>query len=603
MATKEDPTQLDKESGVYTICLPCTEAGRTMEAIRYCMECKSHLCEQCLQDHNKFAALRKHHTVDKSEAAEHKGESDKSEGNTAIECGSHQGQYIDSYCKDHNEVCCSICITIKHRSCKHTEKILKVANGIKESKEISDTKLSLEQFLDVANKEKVDRNKNLTGLDEEKTKILEDIDTYEKIIIERIRLIAETSRENIRDAHSKHVKKGKSDIKDLDTVMSVMSGLKDSLNKLNETDINEVEAFMSIKNCQKAFAEVKVAMDDLSDKWLQTELHYTFKNDIIHKDIKAFGDVTEEEKKDRVWRFTCKRKVNIRIKTDISTCRIKGICQLDDGTYVITDSSNANIKRLNCNLEVTDYIKLDNCPGSLCVTGPKEVAVTLPEKNLIQFVKTDERLSLGPSFSTAPGRCSVINYDSREEKLYVCCTYVTAGDYNKKKYGTISVYSKDGTLWTTFEKDSKGLTVLFKPYQIFLETDVILVLDVYKKAMVFKKTPEGQLERIRQEMSGFSQPVYGVSGKCLCLLSKTVMLSQNGHWGLCLNSMEGRLIKDLEMENSSMVLAAYFNKQRSTLVVGAFCEICEYKMPLKILLLLENKSAVSEEELPKKKYK
>ncbi|XP_045194226.2 uncharacterized protein LOC123549851 [Mercenaria mercenaria] len=588
MAAKGDPLQLDRKTGDYTTCLPCSEAERVTEAIRYCVECKSHLCEQCLQDHNKFASLRKHHTVDKSEIADHLEETDQSKANTEIECGSHYGQYIDTYCKDHDEVCCSICVTIKHRSCKQTEKILQVAKGIKKSKEISDTKLSLEQFLAYVNQEKVDRNKNLTSLDEEKTQILSDIDKFEENIIKRTREIAETSRENIRDAHAKHVNAVKSDVKELDTVMS---GLKECLNKLNKTNINKVEAFVGIKNCQKTLAEMKKVVNDLSDKWLQTELCYEFNNKMIHKNT-AFGNVIEEEKKDTVCRLTCKREVNIRHKMDISTCTINGICQLADGTYVIIDSSNANIKKLTDNLESTDFIKLDGNPRSICVTGPKEAAVTLPEKNLIQLVEIDESLSLGTSFSTAPGHCTAINYDSREEKFYVCCTHVIEDKKPEKRYCTISVYSKNGKQLTTFKKDIEGQTICIEPQQIFLETERILVLDKDLKVLILRKTAGAQLELAEgQYLSRFSYQMNWYSRQnCLCLLSKNVMLSVSGYRskGMSLNSMDGTKIKSLQMETSSTILTAVFNKQRSTLLVaGESDEIKEYKVPIKILKLLE----------------
>jgi hypothetical protein len=32
-----------------------------------------------------------------------------------VECRSHDGHFVDRYCRSHDEVCCLLCVTVKHR--------------------------------------------------------------------------------------------------------------------------------------------------------------------------------------------------------------------------------------------------------------------------------------------------------------------------------------------------------------------------------------------------------------------------------------------------------------------------------------------------------
>ncbi|XP_045156393.2 E3 ubiquitin-protein ligase TRIM33-like [Mercenaria mercenaria] len=315
---KKAELKLAENFEVSNPCSPCSEVWITIEAISFCVECKSYLCEQCYKDHNKFAALRKHHIMDKSEAAKQHGETDQSKGISALECSNHCGQHIDSYCKDHDEVCCSICVITEHRSCRKTEKILKIEKK-QRRKQFNDIKQSLKTFLEFANHEKMDRNNNLTDLKEEKNQILADIDTFEENITERIRVIAVASRGKVRATHAKHENAVMSDVKKLDTVISALKG---SLNKHIKTNKNELQAFVSTKNTQKTLDEARLVVNDLSRKWVQTELCYNFNNAITgiytDKGTLTFGDIIEKTKVDQA----CDVKGESNVKANMTPTHV-----------------------------------------------------------------------------------------------------------------------------------------------------------------------------------------------------------------------------------------------------------------------------------------
>lgn len=98
-----------------TCCSPCTEYGRTNEAMAFCVDCGSNFCEACLRDHNKFAALRSHQIVDKSRNGEQNVTDGAKTTLSTERCAVHHGNVIDTYCQDHDDVCCETCTAVKHR--------------------------------------------------------------------------------------------------------------------------------------------------------------------------------------------------------------------------------------------------------------------------------------------------------------------------------------------------------------------------------------------------------------------------------------------------------------------------------------------------------
>jgi hypothetical protein len=92
-------------------CPLCSDTGDFKTAVKYCIDCGSHLCGECLKHHSKFPLFKSHKVLDNLEyetIAE-------DENIKLVYCESHHGQAIESYCKDHDEICCVICVSIKHR--------------------------------------------------------------------------------------------------------------------------------------------------------------------------------------------------------------------------------------------------------------------------------------------------------------------------------------------------------------------------------------------------------------------------------------------------------------------------------------------------------
>ena len=101
----------DVESDTYR-CAPCKVEGSIIVATNYCMDCGENLCQQCVNVHKKFPAMKNHQILGKSAR---KAENDTTVTINPLECPDHPGRLVDMYCGQHNEIWCGACIAVNHK--------------------------------------------------------------------------------------------------------------------------------------------------------------------------------------------------------------------------------------------------------------------------------------------------------------------------------------------------------------------------------------------------------------------------------------------------------------------------------------------------------
>ncbi|XP_045172647.2 transcription intermediary factor 1-beta-like [Mercenaria mercenaria] len=98
-------------------CLPCKQDGSWVPAYGYCKDCAKHLCETCYKSHRTPAPCRNHILLGKT-----KMPNTLSPGTTYLDltetCDQHHGKAIEYFCKDHESLGCSQCMTMSHINCK-----------------------------------------------------------------------------------------------------------------------------------------------------------------------------------------------------------------------------------------------------------------------------------------------------------------------------------------------------------------------------------------------------------------------------------------------------------------------------------------------------
>lgn len=99
-------------------CNPCMRVNINEEATNYCQDCGDNLCAECVKQHMKFAAMKGHKILGKSERRSSSGIAHVPKNNP-LECTEHPGKMADMFCADHNEVWCGACIALSHRYILH----------------------------------------------------------------------------------------------------------------------------------------------------------------------------------------------------------------------------------------------------------------------------------------------------------------------------------------------------------------------------------------------------------------------------------------------------------------------------------------------------
>lgn len=106
-------------------CNPCEESDKNTEATHYCINCARQFCDECLKMHDHI--FKKHNVQGREKVSMWSMMSDNvSVGNLSLNstisesqerrqmCTLHTAE-IQTYCRDHDVVCCTVCVATKHR--------------------------------------------------------------------------------------------------------------------------------------------------------------------------------------------------------------------------------------------------------------------------------------------------------------------------------------------------------------------------------------------------------------------------------------------------------------------------------------------------------
>ncbi|XP_053386366.1 uncharacterized protein LOC123537747 isoform X2 [Mercenaria mercenaria] len=355
---------------------------------------------------------------------------------------SPHGKLIDMFCKDHDKVCCSAWVAIKHRSCVHVDYLPDVAKGIQKSAELNDTRKALENVLTRIKQKQETKRSKLTTLHHEKEKLFEEIENFKNELIKKIEKLAETSKQQISSKYEDIRKDVQSA---LDTLGTATSTTKKNLQKLSST--NESQLFTNVKTSKVSIKNCETLLRELTTGKATEELKFVL-NSEMKENLTSMGFlVTAENVKEY------KAILHGTFKINPTHCEITGICTMDDGTYVIANYTNSELKRLNGSFAVEDHIQVGGTPYSVCRVGPKEIATFLNGMNKIQFVSFGQRMELKTGFYVGSSAIGV-SYDATQDSLFVCHS------------NQVPIYTKSGVLLRTYEKHDNGDKLLMSARQL-----------------------------------------------------------------------------------------------------------------------------------------
>ncbi|XP_053389347.1 uncharacterized protein LOC128552344 [Mercenaria mercenaria] len=110
------------------VCMSCRDNCTTCFAI--CENCSGIVCPVCDELHEKLLIFKNHKIV-------------RIGGSHMTICVKHQNKGLDYYCQDHEEILCSTCAVVDHRSCSKIHELKDIAT----SDRLQDKSMSIKKDL------------------------------------------------------------------------------------------------------------------------------------------------------------------------------------------------------------------------------------------------------------------------------------------------------------------------------------------------------------------------------------------------------------------------------------------------------------------------
>lgn len=147
---------------------------------------------------------------------------------------------------------------------------------------------------------------------------------------------------------------------------------------------------------------------------------------------------------------------NVRLQEDSNVCGLKGAAFLQDGRIVLADYDNHNVKVFDSKLYRGSQLRLSSGPWDVEVTGPKEVAVSLPFESKIQFIAVTDHLKATRAIKLDMDCYGIV---CRNQELIVVCNDYLIGP-------AVQVVSLTGRIKQTIDTDRSGRRILTDPYYL-----------------------------------------------------------------------------------------------------------------------------------------
>ncbi|KAH3720857.1 hypothetical protein DPMN_063766 [Dreissena polymorpha] len=410
-------------------CISCKDNKNVEEyALFYCEKCQQCFCRECCDQHHDYL-FRKHVKYDRANMR-YWPVSKELEA-LLLMCERHTYKQLETFCKDHSQLCCSKCVSCSHRKCKNVtlNSAKKQAADVQELFEkllinmrklrklqwccesgIQDLKSSYhgqERMVHKMNNNikstmyKIGRSylKKTTKVEENKIHELmhytlfniENISLNEaKMTILRLEASLKTGVETcIRHHHE-------------------LKALHELLLYSNDKNKKKL-CFIASQKCKNKIQQVESYLDENSVKLecsvlnqtIQVTEQYIVKLSGLGRLVKSMNAYTDIElylsKLSGLVRVlwhtdlvtVCgKSEHTVRIPSDTTTCFITAICVLPDGRVLVADWGNKKVKLLNQQYQVVSHFGVIGHPQDMCHITSSVVAVTVnaSKTHEVQFI-------------------------------------------------------------------------------------------------------------------------------------------------------------------------------------------------------------------------
>ncbi|XP_045157262.2 uncharacterized protein LOC123523677 [Mercenaria mercenaria] len=448
-------------------CGPCSIENKKSEATMFCVECNDMLCDNCVGIHRRFATMKTHQIVVHTD----KEQFDFTAEILTDKCGRHEGKHLETFCKTHDEICCSVCVSINHRTC---DGLIYLPEYVKEKstkdickdmiEEIEHIKTNFEELKEI-------RHVDTVKIDDEREDSVRSIDDYKTQLTAEIERIYRNSLVQIDSRYESCMKYINEDVELCDDKIAELHKV---LKSFEGEKTSEVRRFIGARRVREILKQSKELLNSISERE-STAMAYNLETRVKDtlNDLDYFGKLENlsENHSSNMNLYDYKMGGMIcmsQLPKEKGFCVIQGLTIMANNQVVISDGNNSNIKVLNHNMEVIQTFPLPGKPLNVCMIDD-DICISYKNEKKVE-IRTFAEATLNPKTILNVGKeCRGICQKNND--LIVAC--------GSNDTAEVRVYSMDGKLKRALNIDAKGNKLLSSPYSVKTNTDgsVVFVAD------------------------------------------------------------------------------------------------------------------------------
>ena len=397
-------------------CSPCDYEGVKKEAKFYCPQCQDYLCDSCKVTHQKFSSTRKHQVVSGIlKPTKHRDTCHFNEPRAA-QCIC-SGNDMTIYCKDHNDVMCMDCKTLKHRNCKTTS-VDEVCDNV-DATYTDATKEQMEALRDKLEEFEHRRQVDAENLFTKTADCRDKVEEFKRELIKNIEDLVSTTLDDIAKCDSDQ---RTTIVQHLDACATALKRMEIEYKPLKEVEATGIKSLIFIHDLKlkKTLEQVDDLLNDIGKDIEEPFIAFVL-NETLRANINSLGVVRREaHRKTETKDLAAKQFANVKdMRPVIGDMKIKTVEKIDvqfpgdkflpfisgslfmpNGELILSDWSNCSLKALN-NTYFTqkEQLNLSSAPWDLCLVEADKIVITQPLTKSLLFMKVVPRLKSSSSIS------------------------------------------------------------------------------------------------------------------------------------------------------------------------------------------------------------
>ena len=392
--------QESSDDGSEFECSPCDYEGVKKEATYYCPQCQDYLCDDCTSVHQKMSATRSHKIFYVSLSpmrVEDKTNADIKCG-VQCQCG---GKDVTIYCRDHDEVMCLDCKTLKHRNCTCSTIDEACADSDPTDINLSKERMkTLKAKLGRLQQRRNDDAENLTMLSAECRDIMEGI---KKEIIKKI----EELTDNALDDLAKCCKEQRNIIEHhLKTCDTAFNRMECDCKPFKEAVTSCINPLIFVRNLQlkKTLEQVDCILEDIEKEVKEPCISFDFDERLGMTDIYSLGVVrsaiiTDASPVEAGMNIKSVEQIDAKFPDDIKEPCITGSVFMPNGELILCDNNNSSVKVFKADLTQKEQLKLSSEPWDICLMKTNEIVISQLSAKSLLFMTVAPNLQTGSSIT------------------------------------------------------------------------------------------------------------------------------------------------------------------------------------------------------------